>query len=76
MAKQIEAKWLKGLVFRTSQKKEGDSGETRIVPVERELTPEDVLAFTDTGPTIIIATADGRKLTVDKKAAGAEKDKA
>jgi hypothetical protein len=77
MAKPIDAKWLKGLVFRTSKTVEGTTGQVRMVPEERELTPDDVLDWKDTGPRIVIITADGRKLTVDKKtAAKAEKDTA
>lgn len=74
MAEQIDGKWLKGLVFRTSERKQPKGEAARHVPVERKLRPSDVLAWEDQGETIVIVTADGSKYSVDKTAA--EKDKA
>ena len=67
--KKLDAKYLKGLVFQFAEKKQvTENGEhkTVYVPDERELTPDDVLAWRDAGSEIIIVTADGRKHTVAK----------
>jgi len=69
MAEQIDGKWLKGLLFRTSERKQPKGEAARHVPVERKLRPSDVLDWRDTGETLVIVTADGRKHIVDKKAA-------
>jgi urease accessory protein UreE len=72
MAKPIiDAKYLKDLTFRSVERKRvKENGEERTVyvPQDRELTVDDVLAIRDTGPEIIIVTADGQKYTVSKKA--------
>lgn len=67
---QIDKKYLKGLKFLTSKTKEvpGKDGQKirQHIPYERALMPEDVLSWNETKDTIILATADGRKLTVEK----------
>lgn len=68
MAKLIEAKYLKGLVFQSSEPRKTDEG-TRHVPTTRDLEPTDVLDWKDNGATVTIVTADGRKYVVDKKGA-------
>ena len=81
MAKAIEAKFLKGLTITVLQKKKirGEDGEEiRKVPVERDLTPEDVLDWKDTGDAVVIVTADGQKarcLQTGERAQGAERRK-
>ena len=64
----IEKKYLTGLKFKGSKKVKGEDG-TSHVPTERALTPADVLDWLDKGATVIVVTADGRKHTVNKKAA-------
>ena len=71
MAEQIDKKYLAGLKFKSS-KKDKESGA--FVPTERALQPADVLDWKDKGDTVVIVTADGKKHTVNKKAA--EKGKA
>lgn len=70
--KKIDKKYLAGLVYRFADRieEEGDDNRrtVRNVPTERELTPDDVLDWRDTGTAVIIVTADGRKITVEKKA--------
>lgn len=73
MAKPIDKKFLAGLTFRTSKAKkvQGEDGaKVQHVPVERELAPEDVLDWLDTGAAVVIVAADGRKHTVAKAAKG------
>ncbi|WP_298434547.1 hypothetical protein [Geobacter sp.] len=65
--KPIDAKFLKGLVFRSSEPQKTEEG-TRHAPTKRDLEPADVLDWKDNGATITIVTADGQKHTVDKKA--------
>lgn len=64
----IDQKYLKGLTFRSSKPVKTEEG-TRHQPTERPLKPSDVLDWKDTGASVVIATADGQKYTVDKKAA-------
>jgi urease accessory protein UreE len=76
MAKPIDKKYLAGLTFRSSKAKKvtGEDGtKVQHVPVERELTAEDVLDWKDTGAAVVIVTADGQKYTVEKKASTPEK---
>jgi hypothetical protein len=73
MAKPIDKKYLAGLTFRTSKEKKvkGENGtKVQHVPEERDLTPEDVLDWKDTGTAVVIVTADGCKYTVEKPAKG------
>jgi len=68
--KKIDAKFLKGLKFRTSEmRKVKDDGRDKMkgFPVERDLTPEDVLDWKDNGESVSIVTADGQKYNVPKK---------
>ena len=67
-AKPIDAKYLKGLVYRSSEPRKTEEG-TRHVPTERELAPGDVLDWKDNGATVTIVTGDGQKHVVEKKAA-------
>lgn len=65
----VDVKYLKGLVYRTSKPKKGgpnDDDATVHVPVERDLTPEDVLAWRDLGDSVKIVAADGQTYTVKK----------
>ncbi len=66
MAKPINKKYLAGLTFRTNQVVKGEEGN-RFAPLERELTPDDVLNWREEGTVLIIITADGRKYRVDRK---------
>lgn len=71
MAEKIDPKYLKGLKFRFSEPKEViEEGRTitRYFPQERAFKQEDVLSWKDNGDNIILVTADGRKVTVSKKA--------
>ncbi|WP_028318955.1 hypothetical protein [Desulfobulbus elongatus] len=60
--------YLAGLTLRTSERLEGENGR-RWVPVERPLTPADVLAVSDLGDTVVIVAADGRKHVIAKATA-------
>jgi hypothetical protein len=62
--KPIDAKYLAGLKYRTS--KPGEVGG-KPVPVERDLTPKDVIGWSGTETTITIVTADGQKHLVGKE---------
>lgn len=62
----IAAKHLTGLMFRSSKSKKTEAGKTNI-PIERALTPDDVLSWKDNGDTVSIVAADGQKHTVDKE---------
>jgi hypothetical protein len=80
--KQIELgqKHLKGLKFKTSEKKEiVEEGQkkTRYLPIERALKLDDLLSQRDDGATFHIVTKDGRKYDVpkDAKNAGGDDDK-
>lgn len=67
MAKPIDAKYLKGLVYRSSNPEKSEEG-VRHVPTKRDLEPADVLDWKDNGDTVTIVTADGQKHVVSKKA--------
>lgn len=75
----IDAKWLKGLTYKTSEAKKvkDDNGKTKTswIPVERALKPDDVLAVKDKGATVVIVAKDGRKHGVEKEAAETAKGK-
>lgn len=74
--KQIDAKYLKGLKFRTSEEKvvtEDGRKVKKYVPVERDLTPDDVLDWKDYGDDVVIVTADGQKHVVSKNPKKTEK---
>jgi hypothetical protein len=65
----IDAKLLKGFKFRTSEAKEIEEDGRKIKKFflkERPLAVEDVLSLKDYGDSIVIVTADGQKLTIDK----------
>jgi len=66
MAEAIDKKYLEGLVFKSSKPKKTDSGNVH-VPVERALTPADVLDWKDSGKDLVIVTADGQKYRVAKE---------
>lgn len=72
--KPIDAKYLKGLVYQSSEPRKTEDG-TRHVPTSRDLEPADVLNWKDNGATVTIVTADGRKHVVDKKGADKAPDK-
>lgn len=67
--KQIDAKLLEGLTFRTSEprkiKKDG-LDKIQHIPVERPLKPENVLDWKDKEDAVVIVTADGQKYEVSK----------
>ncbi len=65
MAKPINKKYLAGLTFRTNQVIDGADGR-RFIPVERELTQDDVLNWREEGSVLVIITADGRKQRVER----------
>lgn len=72
MAEAIDKKYLAGLVFKTSKatKVKGEDGErVQHRPLERQVSPADVLDWKDNGRALVIVTADGQKHTVDKKTA-------
>lgn len=76
MAKEIDAKFLKGLGFSGSKavkvKKDG-AEKTEHQRFTRDLTADDVLDWKDNGGSVVIVTKDGRKHTVAKKEQKAEK---
>ncbi len=69
MTEKIDRKYLIGLKFKASEgrtvTKDGRD-VIEYVTVERALKPEDVIGWRDTGPEIIIVTADGHKSTISK----------
>jgi hypothetical protein len=69
-AVKFESKWLKGLVYRTSEKKKarGKDGqdEIRRVAVERPLSEAEVLGWKITGNEVVIVSRDGRKYRVKR----------
>jgi urease accessory protein UreE len=78
-SKQLDPKYLSGLKHRTTEVREvkdKDDGrqKKKHFPIEREMTSADVLSWKDNGATVTIVTADGRKLTVDKKAKAEKTD--
>lgn len=69
----IDAKYLKGLKFRSAEEKvvEEDGRKVKkFIPTERPMTPKDVISFKDFGNSIVIVTADGQKVTVEKEEKG------
>ena len=68
MPEAIDKKFLAGLKYRSSKPVKTEDG-VRHQATERALRPEDVLDWKDLGATVVIVTADGQKITVDKKAA-------
>lgn len=68
---KIDKKYLAGLQFRDATREEAETEDGRKVvntPITRDLTVDDVLDWTDNGPSVTLVTADGRKYTVEKKA--------
>ncbi len=69
-APKLDPKWLKGQTFTELQKQKVKDANgktvTKDVPVARDLTEADVLAWSDKGVTVVIVTKDGQKLTVKK----------
>jgi hypothetical protein len=71
MAEQIDKAHLAGLKFRGSKVKKIEKDGRKMTayePYERPLQPADVLAFVETATSVTLVTADGQKLTVEKKA--------
>lgn len=73
MAKEIDAKYLKGLKFSGATRSEVEDKKTGkkktvFTPLERALEPGDVTGWADTGAEIVITTTDGKKHRVAKKA--------
>jgi hypothetical protein len=73
MAEPINKKYLSGLKYRTNQVKNSAEGKI-FVPVERKLTPGDVLDWREEGSELIIVTGDGRKYRVERKPAAEDQD--
>lgn len=65
----IDKKYLAGLTFKGSKPAKGEEGKVEHRRFERALKPDDVLDWKDKGDTVVIVAADGRKHTVEKKAA-------
>jgi hypothetical protein len=67
----IPAEHLAGLTYRYADRFEDDNGDggrtVRNAPKERELTPEDVLSWKESGSIISIVASDGQKHTVEKE---------
>ncbi|NOZ81259.1 MAG: hypothetical protein GXP63_06330 [DPANN group archaeon] len=71
-------KWLEGLKFRGSKPKEVEKDGRKIrqyVPFERDMTEADVLSWKDYGKHVVIVTADGQKVTVEKDRKAQAKEK-
>lgn len=65
----IDPKYLAGLKYRTSEARKGGPGDddsTIHVPVERDLTPADVLDWVVVNDQVNFITADGKSVTVPK----------
>ncbi len=79
MEKEFDKKWLQGLKYRFSKPKEVERDGrtvTTYVAKERPMRVDDVLSWKDQGDTVIMVTADGRKLTVYKDPKKAPKEPA
>lgn len=77
---QIEQRQLKGLVFRSSERKPVvEDGRKKFIHerVERPLTPDDILSATDYDTFTRIVTKDGKKYDIPLagKGGGAIKEK-
>ena len=70
MAEKIDKALLEGLTF-SGSKAVKNAGKTEYQKFTRELTPDDVLDFKDTGSAVTIVTKDGKKYSVAKKKAKA-----
>lgn len=76
-APKLDAKWLTGLVFKTSalhEEREGGKKDGRVISkewrkIDRPLTVSDILDWRDNGDSVVIVAGDGRKYAVAKKAA-------
>lgn len=66
---KLMKKWIEGLIFTGSEakveKKDGRKLK-KFIPVERPMTEEDVLSWKDYGKYVVIVTADGQKVQVEK----------
>lgn len=72
MGKTIDAKFLKGLIYRTAEAKKikGEDGvKVQHIPRERNLRPADVLDYALTGAGLVTVAGDGQKHTVEISAA-------
>ena len=61
--------WLEGLTFRGSKVDEiEEDGKTvkKYVPFKRKMAADDVVSWKDYGDHVVIVTADGQKVSVDK----------
>ncbi len=71
----INPKWLAGLKYHTSEKKEINKDGRKVahyIPLERALTEADVLSYRIVGEEVVIVTKDGQKYRVPR---GPEKAK-
>lgn len=66
MSEAINTQYLEGLTFLSAEREQTEEG-ARNIPTERELTPEDVLAWADRGDSVVIVAKDGRKHEVFKE---------
>ncbi len=65
----VDARLLKGLKFRSADEKVVEEDGRKIkkfIQTERPLTAKDVISSKDCGDSIVIVTADGQKLTIEK----------
>lgn len=66
----FDKKWLEGLKFKTSEEKiveEEGRKVKKFIPKERPLKESDILGWKDNGNSIVLVTADGQKVSVNKK---------
>jgi len=69
MSEKIDPKYVKHLKFRYSESKvvERDGRKVKeFIPKERQMKVEDVLSWRDYGDHVVVVTADGQKVKVDK----------
>lgn len=66
----LDASLLKNLTFRSSEERLVDKEGRKVkvfAALERRLEVSDVLSWKDCGSSVIIVTADGRKISISKK---------
>lgn len=68
--RQIDPKYLKGLSFRYSERKEVNKDGRKVfeyTPKERPMEASDILSWKEEEREVVMVTADGRKIRVPRK---------
>ena len=78
MPEKIDPKYLEGLKHQYSECREVvEDGRkvTKYAQKERDMKPEDVLAWKDKGAEVVLVTGDGRKIRISKDRPAREQEK-